>query len=220
MTTPPPSTFHVINDPETLRLIADPLRLRLLELIRQEARTVSELAELLDVPRTRLYYHIKLLESHDLIAVEETRVVSGLTEKRYRVTAYRLSVDKSLIGAPEAGSAPLDVFLSVVLDETAAEIRRSIASGLIAPDRMHEEEPHARGLFLGRTWLRLTPERLAEFRDRYVALYEEFAADATRDALTPSGSESLYEWLGGFFPIVPPSSPHARGQDHEGDASE
>ena len=61
-----PADIRVLTDPDTVRLIADPMRLRLLELLRQRSRTVTELAELLDVPRTRLYYHVKLLEAHDL----------------------------------------------------------------------------------------------------------------------------------------------------------
>lgn len=214
----PDDRIHVIDDPETLRLIADPLRLRLLELIRQQPRTVTELAALLDVQRTRLYYHIKLLEAHDLIAVDDTRIVSGLTEKRYRVTAYRLTVEKTLLGAPGSGNAPLDVFLSVVLDETAAEIRRSVASGLIDLDRTQENAPHPRGLFLGRTWLHLTPDRLDHFRDRYTTLLAEFAQEEwTDDPATPPASDAaLYEWLVGLFPVVPPptsTAPPATGDD-------
>lgn len=218
MTTPPIGGIHVIDDPETLRLIADPLRLRLLELIRQHPRTVTELADLLDAPRTRLYYHVKLLESHGLITVDQTRVVSGLTEKRYRVTAYRLSVDKSLIGVPDSGSAPLDVLLSVILDETAAEIRRSVDSGLIDLDRTRAEAPHPRGLVLGRSWYRLTPQQVAEFRDKYLAFIEDFESnkDVSPPPLQPSGRNddetALYEWLIAFFPIVPPENADSSGE--------
>ncbi|MGN6032657.1 MAG: ArsR/SmtB family transcription factor [Thermomicrobiales bacterium] len=220
MENPPPSQgdIRIIDDPETLRLIADPLRLRLLELIRQHPRTVTELADLLDVQRTRLYYHVKLLESHDLIAVDETRVVSGLTEKRYRVTAYRLAVDKTLLGVPGSGDAPLDVLLSVVLDEVASEIRRSVQSGLIDLDRTRAEAPHPRGLVLGRSWYRLTPQQVEEFGEKYEAFIEEF--ESSRD-VSPLPSHAagrrdgtpLYEWLIAFFPIVPPAHPDTPGDD-------
>jgi DNA-binding transcriptional ArsR family regulator len=200
-------TFRVIDDPETLRLIADPLRLRLLELIRQQPRTVSELAELVGVQRTRLYYHIKLLESHTLIAVDETRVVSGLTEKRYRVTANRITVEKRLLGEPGSASgsvdnAPLDVFLSVILDEVATEIRRSVQSGLIDLDRTHEDVPHPRGLVLGRKWFHFTPERLAAYRDAVATLDAQFEEDRTSSP-HPLEETSLYEVLTAFYPIVP-----------------
>ncbi|MGC4191332.1 MAG: helix-turn-helix domain-containing protein [Thermomicrobiales bacterium] len=208
-------TFRVIDDPETLRLIADPMRLRMLELIRQQPRTVTELADLLDVQRTRLYYHVKLLESHELIVVDDTRIVSGLTEKRYRVTAHRLAVDKTLLGVPDTGNAPLDVFLSVVLDEVASEIRRSVQSGLIDLDRTQEDVPHPRGLVLGRSWFRLTPERVAEFRDRYDTFIKDFAREKQLPAAPADGdtASALYEWLVAFFPIVSPTDTSTSGED-------
>jgi DNA-binding transcriptional ArsR family regulator len=207
--TRPLDAIRVIDDAETLRLIADPLRLRLLELMRQQPRTVSELAELLEVPRTKLYYHMKLLEEHDLITVDTTRIVSGIVEKRYRVTAYRLTIDKTILGSPDSGDAPLDVFLSVVLDEVASEIRRAVRSGLIDLDQTHLEEIAPRQLMIGRSWFRFTPDQVMAFRDRYDQLLSEFA-----DCIAPGigelppdpdnpGSE-LYEWLIAFYPTVPP----------------
>ncbi|HEU0163766.1 MAG TPA: helix-turn-helix domain-containing protein [Thermomicrobiales bacterium] len=204
------SNVRVIDDPETLRLIADPLRLRLLELLRAQPRTVTELADLLDVQRTKLYYHVKLLEAHDLIAVDRTRVVSGITEKRYRVTAYQLSVDKALLGAPDSGQEPLDLLLSFILGEAAADIRRAVRAGLIDLDRTQEDAIGPRRLVIGRSWYRLTPADVEVFE----AAYEEFRAKIAdlqggfdpRPEADPGGGPDalLYEWLVAFYPIVSP----------------
>ncbi len=202
---------RVIDDPETLRLIADPLRLRVLELLRQEPRTVTELADLLDVQRTKLYYHVKLLEAHDLIVVDETRLVSGITEKRYRVTAYRLSVDKAMLGVPDSGDAPLDVYLSMVLDEVATEIRRSVRSGLIDLEFTHEDVIAPRRVTIGRRWFQFSDADVEEFRHRYAELSREFEDRAVENrrenadefSARESGT-SIYEWLIGFYPVVPP----------------
>ncbi|MGI8485374.1 MAG: ArsR/SmtB family transcription factor [Thermomicrobiales bacterium] len=208
-TKPRQQVARVIDDPETLRLIADPLRLRVLELLRQEPRTVTELADLLDVQRTKLYYHVKLLEAHDLIVVDETRLVSGITEKRYRVTAYRLSVDKTMLGSPDSGDAPLDVYLSMVLDEVATEIRRSVRSGLIDLEFTHEDVIAPRRVMIGRQWFLLADEDVTRFQERYVEALTEFEAkrvsypDATGDPVEGDGAV-LYEWLTAFYPVVPP----------------
>ena len=216
---------RVLDDPEVLRLIADPLRLRLLELLRQAPRTVTELAEAMGVARTRLYYHVRLLEGAGLVTVAETHLVAGITEKRYRVTAYRLSVDRALLGQPSDGQAPLDVLLSVILDEVAGEIRRAVASGLldlgdgggtgIAPGRM----------LLGRNWYRLSDAELARFAGAYDGFWRAFvdrqvelpggeqggeqplryfSEDVATDP--PGEPRQLYEWLVGFYPVVPPGS--------------
>jgi DNA-binding transcriptional ArsR family regulator len=208
LTTPP--GIHVLDNPETIRVIADPVRLRLLELLRQQTRTVTELADLLDVPRTRLYYHVRLLEDHGLITVDDTRVVSGITEKRYRVTAYRFSVAKSLLGASGDDNSPLDVYLSVVLDEAAAEIRRAIDAGLIDLDATHEDAFRPRRLVIGRQWFRFTDEELAEFARRQEELFSDFAANAVlgHDTIGDGPTEgTLYELLTSFYPVVPPSDP-------------
>ena len=207
----PPSEIRVISDPETLRLITDPLRLRMLELLRQRSRTVTELAELLDVPRTKLYYHVRLLEEHELVAVDKTRVVSGITERHFRATAYRLSVDKSLLGTASGAGSPLELFLSVVLDEAASDILRAVDAGLIDLGRTREDTIRQRSLLLGRTWFRFTEKDLREFSERYDALIAEFADRAVFEPTcgNPDGEEregDLYEWLMGFYPVLPPSS--------------
>lgn len=201
--------IRVIEDPDVLRLIADPLRLRILELLRQRERTIKDLAHELAMPRTRLYYHVKLLEEHDLVTVVGTREVSGITERRYRTTAFRLSMAKTMLGSSAAAGTPLDTYLSFVLEEVASEIRRSAAAGLIDLEQTHKDVMHPRRMVLGRTWYRLTEEDVAEFEARFTELKDQFAA---RAVLYPEAEVSsdqpadgdLYELLTGFYPVVPP----------------
>src|SRR5205085_3177564 len=60
------------------------MRIRMGLLMLDGGRTVKELAAALDVPTTRLYYHMKILEQHGLVEVVERRMVSGIEERRYR----------------------------------------------------------------------------------------------------------------------------------------
>ena len=69
---------YLVTDLETIKIISDPLRVQILEHIGLTSEvgkliTVKEIAEALDIPPTKLYYHINLLEKHDLIRVAETR---------------------------------------------------------------------------------------------------------------------------------------------------
>src|SRR3712207_1417060 len=88
-----PKDIYFISDLETLKVVSDPLRLRILECFRGVPATVKDVAAALDMPPTRLYYHVNQLEERGLIHVVETRVVSGIIEKHYQTTAYRLTVD-------------------------------------------------------------------------------------------------------------------------------
>jgi DNA-binding transcriptional ArsR family regulator len=169
----------VIRDADTLRIVSHPLRLQMLELMRERSQTATELATALHVSRTKLYYHLNLLAEHGLITVAETRLVSGIVEKQYRVTAYRMTVDKALIGPTSVGNEALDTYVWVVLDEVRTEINRSVDAGLIDLERTHEDNILPRRLVLGRKWLRLTPDQVADFSERYSELLDEFEAAAS-----------------------------------------
>jgi DNA-binding transcriptional ArsR family regulator len=200
--------IRIINDPDTLRLIADPLRLRLLELLRRQPRTVTELAALLELPRTNLYYHVRLLEQHGLVEVTETRLVSGIAEKHYRAAAFRLSVDKTLFGTTAGSGSPLEVYLAFIFDEVATEIGRAVEAGLIELDQTHEDVIMPHRLVIGRKWYRLTDDDVAEFDRRLDAVGDAFAGKVAFEDGKAAGQDEpgtrLYEFLTGFYPIVPP----------------
>ncbi|HET7038147.1 MAG TPA: helix-turn-helix domain-containing protein [Thermomicrobiaceae bacterium] len=184
----------VVRTPEQLKVVADPLRLRLLALLRLAPHTVKELAELLDLPPTRLYYHINQLEAHGLVLVAETRLVSGIVEKRYRAGSARLSIDRVLLAAGTGAADPaLEAMLSAILDGTREGVLRSAQAGLIDPG---VESPREGGLLLGRRWLRLTPERAARLYDRLVELVKEFESEE------PTSEAHAYEMLLGLYPTL------------------
>lgn len=184
----------MIDDLETLRVVADRTRLDILRLLRDEPRTVKQVAAVLDVPPTKLYYHVRLLEEHGLIHVTDTRVVSGIIEKTYQASGYRLTVARELLPGGGSGSgSPLDVLLSVVTEQAADEIRRGVEAGLIDVTTEALDEG---GLLLGRVWLRMTPERAAAFSARVTALFKEFTTDGDDPGARP------YEVLIGIYPTL------------------
>ncbi len=199
--------IRIIGDLETLRVVADPLRLRILEELRGAPRTVKQVAERVGQVPTKLYYHFRTLEEHDLIRVVDTRVVSGIIEKWYQTSAARLTVDRSLLApgaAPEEIDEGLEVLLSVILDEAKSEIRRAVRAGLInlAPEKGDE-----RSLVLGRRWMRLSPERMTEFLQRLGQLQLEYEqnTDAEDNAIA-------WEFLLGVYPTLRPADEVAAGE--------
>lgn len=79
-------TTHWIRDPDAIACLGSPVRQRLLD--RLEAlgpATAAELAESLGLPPDRVYYHLRLLEKHDLI-----REVGHEGEGRRRQALYDL----------------------------------------------------------------------------------------------------------------------------------
>ena len=193
-----PEDIFIIESVETLKVVADPLRLKILELLRGAPHTVKQLGAALHTPLKKLYYHVNLLEEHGLIRVASTRVVSGIIEKQYQVTAYRLSVDHALLSPAEAGGDSLDAFLSMILDHVKSEIKKGVRAGLIQPGQ--EKSLQERGLLLGRRWIRMSPSRADEFLLRLKELEHEF------ETPQPGEETLLYEILLGMYPTEPPDS--------------
>jgi DNA-binding transcriptional ArsR family regulator len=158
-----------IADLETLRVMADPTRLRILELLVMESQPVKRLAATLNLPQTKLYYHINLLEEHGLIRVVGTRVVSGIIEKRYGAVARAYRIDDSLLALSAPGNdGTADMVFATLLDGLRSELRQGLAAGAI---ELREDAPATRKVTIGRVPLRLTPERAAELQELFASLF-------------------------------------------------
>ena len=169
-TLPTPQAEFVIQDIETLRAISDPLRIRLLELMAQP-QTVKEIAAQLGVGKTKLYYHLNLLEKHGIIRVARTRVVSGIIEKSYQVTAYSYRPAKELLLRGDEGKEHGVAIVESILDATRTDLTHSLNTGQAALG----EAVQAKQLLLGRVVMSLTPEQAVSFYERFEALLTEVA---------------------------------------------
>ncbi len=84
----------LVQQPEQLRALGDDLRTRIIVLLREHAHSITELAELVGLPKGTVGHHVKVLEKAGLVRVVRTRKVRALTERYYGRTA-RLFVFKS-----------------------------------------------------------------------------------------------------------------------------
>lgn len=87
--------------------------------------SAAELAAELDVPVTRLYHHLKVLESAGLIEVVATRRVGAALERRYRAVARSFQVGPDAV----RDAADLARSLAAVLDSTRADLVGAVESG-------------------------------------------------------------------------------------------
>jgi DNA-binding transcriptional ArsR family regulator len=149
----------VVRQPEQLKALADELRGKIVVLLRERARSITELAERLGLPKGTVGHHVKVLEKAGLIKVVRTRKVRALTESYYGRTA-RLFLYES-----DADQA------DVVKDIVAGSLR--IAADEILP--LSDEDPTAIACS-GVLRVRLDPEDARRFNRRLDKLMNEFRA--------------------------------------------
>ena len=147
---------RVIDDLEALRAVSDPLRLKIVELTAADPDrgwTAKELAASLGTSQTKLYHHLGVLEEHHFLRIAETRIVSGITERRYAATAHGFHVDRSLFTG-SGGEAAMAATLDAIFEKARAEIVTSLHAGLITEA---DPEPGHPRMALSVSDVRLSP---------------------------------------------------------------
>ncbi|MDU6573655.1 MAG: helix-turn-helix domain-containing protein [Gemella haemolysans] len=79
--------IQYITDIEKLKIISDPLRISILTTFGTEKKNSRELAKLLKINRTKIHYHLNILEENNFIEVVDTDSINGIIQKYYLPTA-------------------------------------------------------------------------------------------------------------------------------------
>jgi hypothetical protein len=161
---------------EILKVYFDPLRQRIVNQVYSEARSIQQIAQALDIPFTRLYYHINLLEKHNIIQLVEVRQGAGaIEEKYYRVKAHMFVVDRTLMMPTDDGSMPpaMETVIETVLHETEVELRRSVQQHIVD---LSVTAPHEKALVMRRGAVRLTHEQARQFQEDMLELIRRYQA--------------------------------------------
>jgi len=99
----------LVSRPDQLRALGTPPRVKIIQLLRQAARSISELAKELEMPKGTVGHHIKVLEEAGLIHVVSTRKVRAVTERYYGRVArlFLFESEQAPEAVPPLGAATL-----------------------------------------------------------------------------------------------------------------
>jgi DNA-binding transcriptional ArsR family regulator len=164
---PQPPAVRTLASVDELKALSDPTRLAILQTLMRATpdlpvMSVKEIAEALGESQTKLYRHVRQLESAGLIRVAASRMVSGILEQRYQAAQRDLSL------------AP--AFLRENVEEAEGLARALLdhfRDGFFAAYRA--SHPPSGPIDTGKTTLmnstaRLTPARAAELRAKLAEL--------------------------------------------------
>lgn len=189
--TPTPDPQFIIRQLDGLKALSHPLRLNILRRLKT-AQTVKQLAERMELPPTKLYYHVNLLEEQEIIRVVDTQLVSGIVEKTYQAAALAYKIDDQLLSNPDVSSSTLEKMITAVLDNTRQELHRSGTAGLL-----HRKAAAHSGLLQSR--LALTADQAASFKQELTSLVKKYELASPDEELAETAVFSLITL---FFPIV------------------
>jgi len=185
----------VLTRLDQVRALADPLRFRLVEALVAREASVAELARALATPLTRLYHHVDLLLEADLIEVSSQVRRRGALERRFRATARRFTLEKSLLEmgpGPDQSAEELLALGRGILVGASNDLVEGFRTGRIRPGEQ------GRGLLLQDRLMRISAagfERLARELPALLDAIEEEQGVARGPALRlalaafPSGDD-------------------------------
>ncbi len=174
---------YLIEDLDTLKVLADSRRLSILKSLGTTPLTVKQISKRVGMPATKLYYHINMMEQHNIIQVVDTRVVSGIIEKFYTVTAKAYKPGEGLLtaGDLETNTETLKTMVFSVMDNVRDELLRSFRAGIA---QISDEVKPANRIDIASTVLTLTDEQTAEFDKALGQLLQQFCEKPEQEADT------------------------------------
>ena len=87
-----------IDNIKLLKVISDPIRKQIIDVLYDDPLTASEIADEINFPKDKIYYHIKKLQSSGILIIAESEKVKGITQNKFINAAQKFEIDESLLG--------------------------------------------------------------------------------------------------------------------------
>jgi DNA-binding transcriptional ArsR family regulator len=161
---------------EVIKALADPIRLNVLYVLTRKQGTtlpimsVKELAAALGEPQTKLYRHVKHLESAGLIRAVASRVVSGIVEQRYQASQPEIVIGDDFT-EQERISAEAEGMTAAAFELYRRQFFASGRAAAAKPANPADPQP-----LLGISEGRLPAARAAAIRDELYQIFEEISS--------------------------------------------
>lgn len=180
---------YKIKTHEQLKAIADPLRTKILMNLVKDSYTGQQLAELLDITRNNIYFHLKELEKHGIIHVVRKEEKNGIVQKYYRAIASRFIPEDHLLPSLDLIETSRQVFMET-LDVTRTKIENASASSFA----LNSESEHHRKNIASTYRFHATKESFHAFVEEFKQLMNKhFTMETAESGSTPlSPKEKSY----------------------------
>lgn len=161
----------LLTELNQLKSLSDPLRVMMLHLLIEKPYSGQQLSQLLNIPRSKVHYHLKNLEKNELIYLVSESKKRNMIEKLYQSTARSYIPAKELMPfqAPQNESGKL---------MTLTALERTKERVLEAPDTAfitETENPKEWSKIVSQLEVKITKKKFKEWVLKYQNLLEELA---------------------------------------------
>ncbi len=87
----------IIEDREILKEIVDITRQKIVRVLYDDPLTAENIADKIDFPQEKIYYHLNKLESVGIIQSENAGIVNGINQKQYLNVARNIIVKMDML---------------------------------------------------------------------------------------------------------------------------
>lgn len=193
--------LRVIDDPAAAAAALDPLRARLLSELHEPA-SAATLAGRVGLPRQKVNYHLRTLESHGLVHVAGKKRWGGLTERQLVATASAYVVSPGALGPVAADpERAVDRLAASYLIALAARVIRELGD-LVR--RAEEARKHLAALSLDTVIRFRSARERAEFTRELTAAINSLVAKY-HDDTAPGGRPHRLVLMAHPLPQLPTS---------------
>lgn len=179
----------IIRDVETMKVVSDARRLKILQAM-QRPITVKNIATEMRLPPSKLYYHVNMLEEHNLIRVVSVSLEKGIVEKTYQVTARQIKIRNPILVGEALPTETAVALWDSLFDST----KTAFAQAFTLRDKGEPQPP--RHPFASKKSFQLSETQLVAFHAKLAALIQETDELA---AANQGAAHPIFELMVAFY---------------------
>ncbi|AIY06639.1 hypothetical protein Plano_2674 [Planococcus sp. PAMC 21323] len=162
-------SIFLLTQLDQLKSLSDPLRVEMLHLLIEKPYSGQQLSQLLNIPRSKIHYHLKDLEKNELIYLVSESKKRNMTEKQYRSTARSYIPAKELMPFQAIQNEGGKLMALTALERTKERVLKAPDTAFIT----ETENPKEWGKISSQLEVKMTEKKFKEWVMKYQNLLEE-----------------------------------------------
>ncbi|MCF8018678.1 ArsR family transcriptional regulator [Petrocella atlantisensis] len=175
------NAIRQIETDDEIKIFSDPYRMKIINayIKARKPLTVKGVADIMGEVPAKVHYHVKKLLSIDILVLDHTEVINGITAKYYKLTTEQFKVSYQNVNNHEAlFDSTTNMILSVV-----DEFKEDIMKGAKYLKQVHERKDESRNGYIDKEEIYLNEKEYFAFAEEMRALIERYQIEGDQKAV-------------------------------------